>query len=229
MVYNAEYNFLFVHIQKTAGTSITKALLEIPSSQFIAPAHLRLRDITFLKERPFIFAVVRNPWDRLISWYEMIIRKGEHNDFSRYVLSSNNQSPNQISFSEFIRRIDVIDERQISELGQQLIGSENEDFKIAQHYLKSISFNQADYLTDAKDDYIFDKILRFESLDKDWSDLVAQLKLPIRPILTFENINPNAIDYSKYYSSPIDIKWVEELYFKDNQLFSYAPSITRCF
>jgi hypothetical protein len=222
MVYNAKYNFLFVHIQKTAGTSITKALLEIPSSQFIAPAHLRLKDITFLKKKPFIFAVIRNPWDRLISWHEMIIRKGIHNDFSRYILSSISLKPNHINFSEFIRKINVIDEKSLSELGQSLIGSENEEFKIAERYLKSIAFNQADYLTDAEDLNNFNKVLRFENLEKDWADLVMQLKLPIRLSLTFENINPTPVDYSKYYSSSKDIKWVEELYYKDIQLFGYT-------
>lgn len=228
MVYNAKYNFLFVHIQKTAGTSITRALLEIPSSQFIAPAHLRLKDIAFLKKRPFIFAVVRNPWDRLVSWYEMIIRKDVHNDFSRYILSSDIQSNNQINFSDFIRKVNVIEEKNISELGQQLIGSENEEFKIAERYLKSIAFNQVDYLTDAENFNKFDKVLHFENLNKEWADLVTQLKLPIRPSLTFENVNPTPtpIGYSKYYSRPIDIKWVEELYYKDIQLFGYTPLIT---
>lgn len=46
MVYKATHNFLFVHIQKTAGTSLPRALSEVEESQFIAPPHLRLRDIS---------------------------------------------------------------------------------------------------------------------------------------------------------------------------------------
>ena len=33
----------------------------------------------------FKFAFVRNPWDRLVSWYHMCIQRASENNFSRYI------------------------------------------------------------------------------------------------------------------------------------------------
>ena len=104
MIYHPEKNYLFVHIQKTGGTSISEALMKHAGATFVSPAHLPLHALEFSSPRPFVFAVVRNPWDRLVSWYEMMKRNKIHNDFSKYLLepSSNGSA---VSFSEFIRRI----------------------------------------------------------------------------------------------------------------------------
>lgn len=111
MIFNASRGYLFVHIQKTAGTSITQALAGQPGSAFVSPPHLRLRDVRFpFRRRPFTFAVVRNPWERLVSWYAMMQRKGEHNDFSRYLLAAQPDGA-PVTFSAFIRRVGVIEER----------------------------------------------------------------------------------------------------------------------
>ena len=223
MVYNPEFNFLFVHIQKTAGTSITKALLNIPSSQFIAPPHLRLRDLTFKTEKmPYVFAVVRNPWTRIISWYEMMLRKGIHNDFSSYLLGCNNSLSEPERFSKFIRRIEVIEEREISELAKVTIYSGNDHFNLADSYLKSLSFNQVDYLTTQKNIIHYDRVLRFESLALDWADLVKKLNLPVSSLLTHENVNPNLSNpLSHYYRNTDNISWILNLYQRDIKLFGY--------
>ena len=224
MVFNPIYNFLFVHIQKTAGTSITRALMNIPSSQFIAPAHWRLKDLHFIKEnKPFIFAVVRNPFNRLVSWYEMMLRKNLHNDFSRYLLNSNHSKTKQIKFSEFIRRTNIIEETDESELGNFMLGkmSKTDSFELPKRYFKSISFNQADYLTDMRDQFMCDKVMRYENISTEWSVLVKELSLPIKSTLDFENVNPKLINIQYYYSSAEDIEWVEQLYKKDLELFEY--------
>ena len=107
MIFNAEKNYLFVHIQKNAGSSITKLLLDQEGSHFVSPAHLLLRQVEFTySQRPFTFAVVRNPWERLASWWAMMQRRGVHNTFSRYLLS-NQSNGTPVNFSTFIRRIAV--------------------------------------------------------------------------------------------------------------------------
>ncbi len=55
--------FIFVHVPKTGGASIEKALCE----PLIGPLHARLRSIR--KGNRFAFGFVRNPWDRLVSAY----------------------------------------------------------------------------------------------------------------------------------------------------------------
>lgn len=221
MVFNPVYNFLFIHIQKNAGTSITKALLTIPSSQYISPAHLRLKDLNFTsKTKPFTFAVVRNPYDRLVSWFEMMKRKSIHNDFSRYLLTPSHQKSASVNFSEFIRRTDIIEETEMSEFGDSII-TKTECFELPKHYYKSIGFNQIDYLSDACDQLNCDYILHFENLSSDWQKLIRLLGLSVNITLNFENSNPNLLNWRNYYSDTKDMEWVKGLYQRDIKLFGY--------
>lgn len=68
-----KYNLLFVHIPKTAGTSVRKAM-DLADMKLLSFDHLTLKEYrTFLHpdffERMFKFAIVRNPWDRAVSLY----------------------------------------------------------------------------------------------------------------------------------------------------------------
>lgn len=61
-------NFLFIHIPKTAGYSISQAIYGRQVWHKTA-LYLRDADPEFFSRR-LSFAVVRNPWDRLVSAYE---------------------------------------------------------------------------------------------------------------------------------------------------------------
>ena len=94
--------YLFIHIPKTAGRSIQTVMqnrAEVIDKGFVTIPNLRtknnnyhstIRDVNdflcFLKpQEVFTFTVVRNPWSRVISWYEFrkdILRRAEKN--SRY-------------------------------------------------------------------------------------------------------------------------------------------------
>jgi hypothetical protein len=103
MLISDSKGFLFVHVQKTAGSSIRKVLdpfavhpsrsllnklmsrlhLQRDFRRFYFRPHARLR----LAEqvipparfaRLFKFAFVRNPWDRLVSWYSFILQNPDH-------------------------------------------------------------------------------------------------------------------------------------------------------
>jgi len=219
MIYNPVYNFLFVHIQKTAGMSITKALFNIPQSEFIAPKHYRLKDLCFIKTKPFIFAVVRNPFTRLISWYEMMKKWDNHNDFSRYLLNYDYSKNKNVRFIDYIRRTKIINET--NDGTEMYLKNTNENFNLINPYVKSISFNQIDYLTNASDQIICDKIMRFENIHFDWADLVKMLNLPILPILDHENFNPNKINVQDYYKRAEDRDYIAQLYKKDFEFFKY--------
>ncbi len=222
MVYNETYHFLFVHIQKTAGTSITQALVGLAGSQFIAPPHLRLRDIRLKSaSRPLIFTVVRNPWERMVSWYEMMLRKGMHNDFSRHLLRGAGPGNERVDFSTYIRRTDVIRESDVSELASTLLGRESESIIIGNHYLKSLGFNQLDYISDAEGRVCCDRVLRFERLEEDWKELCGVLKLPGALELPRENANPTPKPWRDSYTGAADRDWVAHLYARDIAHFGY--------
>jgi len=87
--------WIFVHVQKTGGNSVRTALgadIFDPYKHFFAR---ELRDIhgEAIWESCFKFTFVRNPWDRLVSWWSMIDESRDYvdptqppNGFFGYVL-----------------------------------------------------------------------------------------------------------------------------------------------
>jgi Sulfotransferase family len=66
---------LFIHVRKTGGTSIERLLGELPDVRPMAPRHGGLGQA--LQKDPrlagyWTFGFVRNPWDRIASWWSMI-------------------------------------------------------------------------------------------------------------------------------------------------------------
>lgn len=220
MIYHKERNYLFVHIQKTAGTSVSAYLTKHFGAQFVSPAHAQLRCLTFSGPPPFIFAVVRNPWQRLVSWYEMMRAKGPHNDFSRYLLEVDARGA-MPSFSDFLRRTEIIRES----ASPECIWSGGTEFGFDQSkgYLKSIAFNQIDYLTDSYGNARYDRIIKFNSLAEDFYSLMAKLHpgkhLPILPRI---NSRPMLRHWRSYYNSVEDREWVAKLYIRDIAHFGFS-------
>jgi len=79
-------DFVFIHIPKTAGTSIRSGLEIGPSGNPVrinhcygtghAPAfHTKNSLGKVLWDKCFTFTFVRNPWDRVLSWYYFSIKK----------------------------------------------------------------------------------------------------------------------------------------------------------
>lgn len=220
MIYHHEKKYLFVHIQKNGGTSITEALMNHAGATFISPLHLQLQALEFSGQRPFVFAVVRNPWDRLVSWYEMMNRKGIHNDFSKYLLEPGH-GKTAISFSEFIRRTAVIEETNNAEAYYSNVNAFT--LKNSNGYLKSLSFNHLDYLTDSKGEEGFDAVIRFEDLVNDFCKVLVPFHKNIHADwLMKRNTNPLCKNYRDYYLNNEDRMWVANLYERDINRFKFV-------
>lgn len=69
----------FIHIPKTAGKSIRTWLDQhnIVEMDPTVDDHKYGRDLP-IKENEISFSVVRNPWDRLVSWYDFEINLNQH-------------------------------------------------------------------------------------------------------------------------------------------------------
>lgn len=200
MIINHKHRFLFVHIQKTAGTSVTEALNQLEGSQQLGYHHSMIDTIeNAAYEGYFVFCFIRNPFDRLVSWWNMMMHKGIHNDFSRYLLSRSN------SFSEFLDCTEIIDEQNPLERWMD------------QPYPKSIAYNQLDYITGENGIMAVNFIGRFESLKGDFRKMSeaigVKLELPYS----------NAFDrdhYREYYGAA-DVEKVKQMYKRDLDYFGY--------
>jgi hypothetical protein len=205
--------FLFIHIQKTAGSSLRRALhYTLPDLRTVLGTHdTALQARRFLGEaeysRYFVATFVRNPWDRLLSWYTMIIQtqarmplwrklcRKEGPRLWQYVRENSN------SFEEFIHRCtaDVAD----------------------RDGRKSFCRNQVEYLTDEEGRLIVDFVGRYESLHQDTERLFTRLGLAG---VKLPHVNPsNHRHYSTYYSDDL-AEVVRHRYARDIETFGYEFS-----
>ena len=195
-------DILFVHIQKTGGSSILRALGQEahPRYKHFFASEFRLMCTAEQWDGAFKFAFVRNPWDRLVSWWSMLnayrdaFRQGARlNRFFTYVFE------NSVTFEEFILNChaDIADP----------------DGR------KCILRNQLDYLTDSDGRILVDFVGKFENLATDFRKITRQLGLPATA-LEHRNKTSHA-RYTDYYSNRTR-GLIEEAYQRDITQFGYA-------
>jgi len=198
-VISHELRCIFVHIQKTGGSSVRQALnmpQHDPDKHRFA-AELRCRYGPEVWHEYFKFAFVRNPWERLVSWWEMIRRNAESgrptNGFQRFVIARAR------TFEDFIRKCDVDFD--------DIDGS------------KWIFRNQIDYLSDDNGDLLVDFIGRFERLPDDLVALRARWGLHSGAIPHLNRSNHPW--YAQYYSPDLSAL-IGARYARDIAAFGYT-------
>jgi chondroitin 4-sulfotransferase 11 len=185
-------NFVFVHIQKTAGKSI-KAALGLKGGAYHRPAsvmHDELGEATW--QSSFKFAFVRNPWDRLVSayFYRRQGGNGSLNDRKRSKLYPS-------SFDQFCERID--------------------EFKSLPDELMFIT--QADWVSDGNSKIIVDFVGKVENIQSDFDLVCDELKRP-RIALPYLNRSHHR-SYRDVYSDRTK-KIVCSAYQDDIDIFKYT-------
>ncbi|HXW23546.1 MAG TPA: sulfotransferase family 2 domain-containing protein [Xanthobacteraceae bacterium] len=193
--------WIFVHIQKTGGNSVRSAL-GVESNDL--HKHFLARELRAVYGEAvwvdaFKFAFVRNPWDRLVSWWSMIDGGRDPsgaipapNSFFGYVLD------HARTFEEFISRCT-----------EEIIDSDGR---------KNIFRNQIDYLVDESGAVIVDFIGRFERLQECFNDVTARLGLPSVELPRLNTSRRSA--YPDYYT-PAMAAEVGRLYARDIEAFGY--------
>ncbi|MGK2915649.1 MAG: sulfotransferase family 2 domain-containing protein [Porticoccaceae bacterium] len=210
MLISYAHQFIFVHIDRTAGTSIQDALA--PDRQRASDEAWRRRLIWLgganavgglyrsIQFREHVtaatvkrclppnvyagmlkFAFVRNPWDRLVSRYSYLLRKQEH---PRHRLVSQ-----MATFEDYLR-----------------------------WEIRRGKMHQHSYVTDASGRLIVDYIGRFEHLQTDVAEVCRQLGLPVQ--LPHTNVSSHQ-DYRSYYSRQTR-DWVAREFQRDVELFGYT-------
>lgn len=209
MLLSYSHKFIFVHIPKTAGSSVTVALGAVAHRPQRLLVNRGLKRLGFganrfgphpwkwfrqhepaavmKKHLPaeifggfFKFAFVRNPWDQLVSYYHWIKQTPAH---------GRHQQVRAMSFAEYLR-----------------------------YETSREKFSQQSFITDRDGRLLVDFVGRFERLADDFRFVCNQLGLA--PPLAHAKKSDRG-DYREYYTPP-DIELVKEHFRSDIERFGYS-------
>jgi len=146
------YRCIFIHIPKTAGSSIAESLFGVASRHVPYTEFLRANPKKF--QRYFKFAFVRNPWDRLVSTF-FFLQRGGLNELDR-TWSQRNLAEFD-GFEDFVRR--GLPRREI---------------------LSWVHFRpQANYIMSPTGNLMVDYVGRFETLEEDFNVVASRLGVKV--------------------------------------------------
>lgn len=198
---------VFIHISKNAGTSIVKS-----AGRAITVAGHRTAT-NWISENGHdapLFAVVRNPFDRVVS--EFLYRQ------RRYI--SGEKSPHLANlhkpFEEWVTetfRDDQFRTRAFFERTGIHFNPNNMVGNVLIWFL-----TQRQWITNTSGETLVDHILRYEHFEKDWAILTRKYRF--KKSLGYHNPSRREGDYQQYYS-PGTRKIIEDYFQDDLKLFDY--------
>lgn len=213
-------NAIFIHIPKTAGTSIEQVLIDygLDYIRFNADRNkwwgnlktdkgtYELDHSTFAylekncknyNPQFFKFCVVRNPYSRLVSEFLHCKKIG-----SRFVKNLGNFK----SFVYFIR--DNFD---------YILNNEEEKHEVISHYLPQNKFIYVN------GDCKMDLVIKFEKINEDWQILCKKLNINRKLIKSNKYSYGKTYNYNDYYDDELR-NIVYNLYKDDFELFHYSKN-----
>lgn len=186
-----QHKCLFIHITKTAGTSVATSLFNYLPYHYTAIEYRVIygkRDFN----NYYKFAFVRNPWDRLYSAYRYL-KIGGWNDTDRRWASQNIGDFDD--FNQFVK---------------QWITKEN--------IQKHLHFKpQYEFICDNNKRLLLNYLAYFETLESDFNHICRKLNIDAK--LAHHNINPGSSYIDAY--DDISRNIVNEVYADDIELFGY--------
>ena len=186
-----EFQCIFIHITKTAGTSVAKSLFGYLPYHYTALDYRVIYGRKIFKKY-FKFAFVRNPWDRLYSAYRYL-KAGGWDDKDR--------SWSESSLSEF---------NTFSDFVKHWLSSDN--IKTHLHFRP-----QCYFVCDNRNNLLIDHLAYFETINEDFSLLRNHLNPSCE--LGKHNTNPGK-DYRLVYDDE-SIEIVSKVYAQDIVRFGY--------
>ena len=203
----ADKEILFIHIPKSAGVSISQALVKKVGLKTYGP-HFKCKHLFYPqgdleRENYFVFTFVRNPWERLVSTFYYIMKGGRAEiDARRRDLYL---SKYQGDFSKFVLDIkNWIDIREDASIYPD---------RFIPHFRP-----QFEYIFDDQGNNMVDFIGRFENIGDDFRTLCTALSIDAVKLPTSNRSSHGR--YHKYYDHKT-MEIVADFYAKDIELFDY--------
>ncbi len=190
--YMNKHKCVFVHIPKSAGTSIIGVLGGDMVNRSHLPASIYKVFDPEIYEEYYTFTFVRNPWDRVVSTYEYWIQGLDQTElyYQRMLLEKYD------TFEKFV--MNFLDKDSICL-----------HFMLKPQYL---------YLYDYRENLLVDFIGKFENIDDDSDNIFKKLGLENTLKKTNSSKRNN---YQEYYIKQEMVDKIACLYQKDIELFGY--------
>lgn len=199
--WNTANKAFFIHIPKTAGTSIYDALGMITTPYTHAPARI-LADLYPVEYAQFFtFSFVRNPWDRFVSTFEFLRHGTEWEEQKAWARAH----IGTLSMDRFVQR-----------LGRDRM------FRAAIMSYEFF-FPQSYFLTDRKGKTMVERIYRFEDIGTGFVELADRFGVEAR--LGHKRRTQDRKPFSAYYDAQ---SWaiIGKLYVEDIHAFGYGVTPT---
>ena len=213
MLSSQDRGFVFVHIQKTGGASVDELLRnKVPDITYHGPRHMTANQAIEKVEdweQYFKFVFVRNPWDRLVSWYSMI-DKGR----KKYAPDSLTEARQR----RLRRNVLLRHALENAATFEDFVKNSGEELKARDGSLVSFAYNQLDYLTDESGNLLVDFIGRFEHFAEDLTAVSNKLGLNMDDI-PHRNSSRHT-HYSAFYTAETE-EIVRKSFAKDIEYFGY--------
>ncbi len=217
---NLKHKFIFVHVPRTGGVSIEKYFGQpwqnhATLQTYIDSSPLRAKDY-------FKFVFVRNPWDRLVSWYFHMNPKTPVKSFDYKIEGGSRCRKENGTW------------REIGKVGEKLVNFKEyyePDFRSwikkgnPHHWKKNCGTNWAkkdplscqDWLMNSKN-IDFDFIGKFETLQEDFSVICERIGVPNKKLSHLNKSKHR--HYTEYYDEETQ-EIIAKKYKKDIEMFGY--------
>lgn len=185
-------DFIFIHINKTGGTSIEKAL-KLPLTHLTAIEYKnRIGEARWRKK--FSFAIVRNPWDKVVSQYRY-----------RVMIDETQLKKKTVSFNDWVKLVFV-------------------DNDLEYHNEAKMFTPQMDWLINEEGEIIVNFIGRFENFNEDWENICVQLnRKGLELPHVKKSVRTDYREYYNDHSIEIVAKWYRKDIEEFGYTFSGSP------
>ena len=192
-----EHKCIFIHINKCGGTSIDNYFNKRHGGHMTVSHYIKKYPTEFSEY--FKFSCVRNPWDKLVSFYHFHKKKNWYLRWDWDKMSAP-------SFCEFVR---ITKDYSKTKQNNIFKGHPTGYLRLA---------NQVDWLVDESGNLLVDYICRFEHLQNDFEIVCDRIGIPQEQLP--HKIKSKHKHYTEYYDEETK-QIVAEKYAKDINYFGY--------